>query len=85
MIWESYATISTDKQILHIRYFVLAPSPSNEVPCYGIGISDGENTHTVQNFCPDKTEAVRVATLLCRMQVTPTTFFEILDDYLATK
>ncbi len=85
MIWESAATISAEKQILHIRYFVLKPSSTNGVPCYGIGISDGENTYKIHDFCIEKAEAVRVASLLCRMQVTPTTFFEVLDDYLATK
>lgn len=87
MIWESSTSISSDKGIIRIQYFVLPPVPCGDqsVPCYGIGISDGLNTHTVKAFCPERKEAVRIAELLCRMQVTPTTFWEVIEDYLATR
>ncbi len=83
MIWEAFADIQTARKNLHIRYFVTPPTIEKDsgAMCYGIGISDGETTCTVAAFCPEKEEAVQVAEMLHRMEVTPVTFYDVLEDY----
>ncbi len=87
MIWEKRTTIMLNETPLAVSYFVSAPTlaPDCAVPCYGIGISaNGETVH-VRAFCPDKDEAIRVCTMLCQSQVTPVSFYEVLDDYLSVR
>ncbi len=87
MIWEARAEVQAGQRSLGIRYFVTEPTyiKGSYVPCYGIGISDGETCHFVAAFCPGREEALDVARLLWRMEVTPVTFFDVLEDYLAGK
>ncbi len=87
MVHEFFTAIPLENSILQVRYFVTSPVSAAELslPCYGIGISDGETTYTVPAFCPKETEAVQMAELLCRNQVTPVTFWDVLEDYLAVR
>ena len=85
MLHEFFATIPLQSGALRVRYFVTSPVLAEELPhpCYGIGISDGNTTYIAPTFCPKEDEAVRMAKLLCRHQVTPVTFWDVLEDYLA--
>lgn len=85
MIWEKRITIMTDKKPLDVQYFVSAPSPveGSDIPCYGIGISAGRETASCATFCPDKSEAIRVCEMLCQSQVTPISFYDVMDAYLS--
>ncbi len=85
MLWESVIEITTEKGHLRLHYFVtpLHASPALGAEVCGIGISDMRETKTVKDFSPDAEGTVALMQKLCRLQVTPATFFEILDDYLA--
>ena len=85
MIWKSEIEIETENEPLRLTYFVSAPikTPLLSAPCFGIGVSLGEETAKCTAFSPDKAEAIRVCRMLCKMQVTPVSFYEIMDDYLA--
>ena len=85
MEWETSVWISGETRLLHIRYFVLPPQKNEELslPCYGIGITDGEETYTVPFFSPDRQKALHTAQLLCLHRVTPVSFPEVMDDLLA--
>ncbi len=87
MIWESVMEVKTEKGCLCLRYFVSPPQCGEEIltPCYGIGIAGEGETCTVKAFSPDRDEVVSLMKRLCRMRVTPTTFLEVLDDYLAER
>ncbi len=87
MIWEARITISSSETPLEVYYFVSAPvlPPDTDIPCYGIGISAGGEAAYCTAFCPEKEEAIRVCSMLCQHQVTPVSFYEVLDDYLAAR
>ena len=87
MIWEKRIEVKTETGCIRLRYFVTPPQKENDLAllCYGIGVA-GEGEHKeVAAFSPDREEAISLMKRLCRMRVTPTTFFEVLDDYLATR
>ena len=87
MIFETSATLHTEKGEKEVRYFVTKPVLPEDctVPCYGVGISDGETKHFISALLPDKEETVNLIKRICKGQVTPVTFREILEDYLAER
>ncbi|MBE7025609.1 MAG: hypothetical protein E7408_06110 [Ruminococcaceae bacterium] len=87
MILEFSTVIHTKREAKEIRYFVTEPTLPHDctVPCYGIGISDGETAYSVAAFSPNKDETVHLAQRMMKMQVTPVTFFAILEDYLTER
>lgn len=87
MVWKKQITFHTENGPMTVRYFVLASASTSASmpPCYGLGIADEATSYTIPAFSPNKTETIRVAKLLARNLVTPTTFFEVLDDYLACR
>ena len=70
---------------MHVTYFVIPAEKQEDLPsaCFGLGISDGQSTHIVKAFSPSKEETVKAARMLCRCTVTPATFWDVLDTYLA--
>lgn len=86
MEWETSVSFWGGTRLLHVRYFVLPPAKSEDLPlpCYGIGIQEGEETLSVPFFSPTRKAAIDVARSLCTHHVTPVSFFEVLDDLLAT-
>ena len=86
MIWKKHTTISQENNTIHLCYFVTAPVKPEELdrPCYGIGVSDGKDIAFDHAFSANAEEAIRFCEMLCRNQVTPVSFFEILEDYFNT-
>ncbi len=86
MVWEKTIILRGENRDYVVRYFVLppAPSPGLPTPCYGLGLACENLRCTIAAFSPDKEETIRLAERLAQNQVTPTTFYEIMDDYLAT-
>ena len=86
-MYEISTTILKEKGTVQVRYFVTGPAlyEDTQILQYGIGITDGMETHTVPAFCSRKEEAIAVAEMLCRGKVTPVSFFDILEDYLSEK
>ncbi len=85
MEWEKSVWITGETRRLLVRYFMLPSQKSEELslPCYGIGISDGEETYTVPFFSPDRKTALDTVLWLMHHRVTPVTFPEVMDDFLA--
>lgn len=85
MVWEKTITFRSENRDYCVHYFVLPPAPCPELPapCYGLGLACADTSCTVTAFSPDKDETIRVARMLARNLVTPTSFYEIMDDYLA--
>ena len=86
-MYEISTTILKENGTMQVRYFVTEPALYEDIPIpqYGIGITDGVETHTVGNFCSRKEEAIAVANILCRGKVTPVSFLNVLEDYLSEK
>ena len=87
MIFETTAVLHTEKGEKEVRYFVTKPSlPQGlTVPSYGVGISDGEIQHIIPAFLPDKDETINLIKRISKGQVTPVTFRDVLEDYLAER
>lgn len=85
MEWEQKVTFPGETRLLHVRYFVLPLASSDELskPCYGIGVAEGKEVCTVRFFSPDRETAVRTARWLSTHRVTPVSFPEVMDDFLA--
>lgn len=85
MVWEKTITFRGENRDYFVHYFVLPPTSSAELPtpCYGLGIACENIRCTVAAFSPDKEETIRMAQVLAQNLVTPTSFYEIMDDYLA--
>lgn len=85
MIWKKHSTISLENRMIHLCYFVSSPIQfaDLDLPCFGIGVSNGEDIAFDHAFSADKEEAIRVAEMLCQNGVTPVTFFDILEDYFS--
>lgn len=83
MIWKKHSTISLENRMIHLCYFVTSPIELQDLdlPCYGIGVSDGEDIAFDHAFSSDKEEAIRVAEMLYQNGVTPATFMGILESY----
>lgn len=83
MIWKAEKEMQTDVRKWKVQYFVDASDGASGG--YSIGIDDGESRRIARSFCVDREEAVRVAKILWRMGVTPVTFFDVVEDYLAMR
>lgn len=85
MEWEKTLTFFGETRLLKVRYFVLPHATCNSLgtPCYGIGISEGDTSYTVPFFSPDRVFCVQTAEWLSRHLVTPTSFWEVMDDFLS--